>query len=209
MAERRQVRCAVYTRKSSEERLEQSFNSLDAQREACSAYVASQRHEGWRPIRTRYDDGGYSGGTLDRPALQQLLADIQERRVDLVVVYKVDRLTRSLTDFAKIIETLDAHKVSFVSVKHDLPLIRTLARGRRWYEELTSGRTRSMREIAQREHISERYVSRTVHGALIAPDLIERVLQGRQPTQLTISRLRNPLPIDWNEQRRELGIATG
>jgi site-specific DNA recombinase len=576
MAERQQVRCAIYTRKSSEEGLEQSFNSLDAQREACFAYIASQRHEGWRPVRTRYDDGGYSGGSLDRPALQMLLADIRDQRVDLVVVYKVDRLTRSLTDFAKIIETLDAHKVSFVSVtqsfntttsmgrltlnvllsfaqferevtgerirdkiaaskrkgmwmgglvplgyerkdrtlvvndseastvrhiferyivlrnvralrgevtvsgivskvrtdvngrrsggtafsrgalytllknrvyrgeirhgkeafaglhpaivplpvwdqvnatldenrtrrregkqskapsllagmifdregnrltpshaikqgkryryyvssstkdplnrlrlpahevetfvserirgflndrkavhdelgadidavvsqrtlaaraaqcatalvsetptdmrvrlldlearfeaseeelvidlnrvkfrqmvlgekfggthvdanrstadelesgsapesqsarlqltipihrhrrgndvrwvikregevvpKHDVALIKTLARGRRWYEQLTTGRAKSMREIAQRENISERYVSRTIHGALIAPDLIERVIEGRQPTKLTISWLKTPPPFDWNEQRRELGI---
>jgi site-specific DNA recombinase len=577
MTERRQIRCAIYTRKSSEEGLEQSFNSLDAQREACSAYIASQRHEGWRPIRTHYDDCGYSGGSLERPALQILLADIRERRIDLVVVYKVDRLTRSLTDFAKIIETLDAHKVSFVSVtqsfntttsmgrltlnvllsfaqferevtgerirdkiaaskrkgmwmgglvplgyerkdrslvineaeastvrdifdrylvlgnvralrgdltasgivskvrtdvngrrsggtafsrgalytllknrvyrgeirhgkeafagqhpgivalplwdqvnatldanrtrrregkhskapslfsgmifdregnrltpshaikqgkryryyvssstkdplsrlrlpahevetfvserirgflndrnavhdelgadidtvasqrsltamaakcatvwgsetptdlrvrllgldarlevsekevavelnrvklrqmvlcekcgetdvdasqstadelengmsdesqsdrlrltvpihkhrrgndvrwiiknedhipaKHDLALIKTLARGRRWYEELTTGRAKSMREIAQRENISERYVSRTIHGALIAPDLIERVIEGRPPTKLTISWLKNPPPIDWTEQHRDLGVA--
>lgn len=110
------VRCAIYTRKSSEEGLEQSFNSLDAQREACQAYILSQRQEGWRAVHTHYDDGGYSGGNIDRPALQHLLADIKARKVDTVVVYKVDRLTRSLADFAKIIETLDAHHVSFVSV---------------------------------------------------------------------------------------------
>src|SRR5262244_93513 len=108
--------CAVYTRKSSEEGLEQDFNSLDAQREAGKAYVESQRHEGWRPLTTQYDDGGYSGGTLDRPALQQLLADIRAGKVQIVVVYKVDRLTRSLADFAKLIELFDAHGVSFVSV---------------------------------------------------------------------------------------------
>jgi hypothetical protein len=94
-------RCAVYTRKSSEEGLEQDFNSLHAQREACEAFIRSQRAEGWRLIETAYDDGGLSGGTLERPALQHLLADITQRRVDTVVVYKVDRLTRSLTDFAK------------------------------------------------------------------------------------------------------------
>jgi DNA invertase Pin-like site-specific DNA recombinase len=109
-------RCAVYTRKSSEEGLEQAFNSLDAQREACEAYIRSQRHEGWTALATRYDDGGLSGGTLDRPALQRLLADIRAGRLDLVVVYKVDRLTRSLADFAKIVETFDAVGVSFVSV---------------------------------------------------------------------------------------------
>src|SRR5277367_1254185 len=110
------VRCAIYTRKSSEEGLEQSFNSLDAQREACSAFILSQKQEGWRPLSIAYDDGGYSGGTLDRPALKQLLADIAARKLDTIVVYKVDRLTRSLSDFAKIVEILDAHGVSFVSV---------------------------------------------------------------------------------------------
>src|SRR5512142_1572336 len=96
------VRCAIYTRKSSEEGLEQSFNSLDAQREACQAFIASQREEGWRLLAARYDDGGYSGGNMDRPALNQLLADIEANKVDIIVVYKVDRLTRSLSDFAKI-----------------------------------------------------------------------------------------------------------
>jgi site-specific DNA recombinase len=110
------IRCAIYTRKSSEEGLEQSFNSLEAQREACEAYIASQRHEHWRCLGNQYDDGGYSGGSMERPALRQLLADIDAGKVDTVVVYKVDRLTRSLADFAKIIERFDASQVSFVSV---------------------------------------------------------------------------------------------
>lgn len=109
-------RCAVYTRKSSEEGLDQNFNSLDAQREACEAYIQSQAGEGWKPVRTCYDDGGHSGGTMNRPALELLLADIRARKVDTVVVYKVDRLTRSLADFAKIVEVFDGHGVSFVSV---------------------------------------------------------------------------------------------
>ena len=109
-------RCAVYTRKSSEEGLEQDFNSLDAQREACESYIRSQAGEGWKPVRARYDDGGISGGTMDRPGLRQLLSDIRARRIDTVVVYKVDRLTRSLADFAKIVEVFDRHQVSFVSV---------------------------------------------------------------------------------------------
>src|SRR3984957_5651627 len=113
---RSRVRCAIYTRKSSEEGLEQSFNSLQAQREACEAYIASQRHEGWQVIPKKYDDGGCSGGNMNRPALKQLLEDIAARLVDTVVVYKVDRLTRSLTDFAKIIEVFDKQGVSFVSV---------------------------------------------------------------------------------------------
>jgi site-specific DNA recombinase len=113
---KRIVRCAIYTRKSSEEGLEQPFNSLDAQREACEAFVTSQRQEGWRALSSHYDDGGYSGGTLERPSLQRLLKDIEDGKVDTIVVYKVDRLTRSLADFAKIVETLDARGVSFVSV---------------------------------------------------------------------------------------------
>ena len=110
------VRCAIYTRKSSEEGLEQSFNSLEAQREACFAFVLSQKHEGWTALNNRYDDGGFSGGTMERPALKQLLDDILAGKVDTVVVYKVDRLTRSLGDFSKIIEVFDSHGVSFVSV---------------------------------------------------------------------------------------------
>ena len=109
-------RCAIYTRKSSEEGLEQEFNSLTAQREACEAYIRSQQHEGWVLARTRYDDGGFSGGNMERPALQSLLADIRVGRIDIVVVYKVDRLTRSLADFARLVEIFDAQGASFVSV---------------------------------------------------------------------------------------------
>ena len=112
----RKIRCAIYTRKSSEEGLEQEFNSLDAQREACEAFVRSQKHEGWSVLPQLYDDPGYSGGTMERPALKRLLADIAAHRIDAVVVYKVDRLTRSLSDFAKIVEVFDAHSVSFVSI---------------------------------------------------------------------------------------------
>src|ERR1700704_1578086 len=110
------IRCAIYTRKSSEEGLEQEFNSLQAQREACDAYIRSQRHEGWVALPTRYDDGGFSGGSMNRPGLQRLLDDIRARRVDVVVTYKVDRLTRALLDFARLIEIFDAHAVSFVMV---------------------------------------------------------------------------------------------
>jgi DNA invertase Pin-like site-specific DNA recombinase len=110
------IRCAIYTRKSSEEGLEQEFNSLDAQREACAAYVASQKGEGWMLLPDTYDDGGISGGTLERPALQRLLADIDAGKVDRVIVYKVDRLTRSLTDFSKLVDRFDAAGASFVSV---------------------------------------------------------------------------------------------
>src|SRR3954451_17153722 len=110
------VRCAIYTRKSSEEGLEMSFNSLDAQREACQAFIISQREEGWRALPALFDDGGYSGGSMERPALKRLLEEVERGRIDTIVVYKVDRLTRSLADFAKIVEALDARGVSFVSV---------------------------------------------------------------------------------------------
>ena len=109
-------RCAIYTRKSSEEGLEQDFNSLDAQREACEAYIKSQQHEGWTLIEKQYNDGGFSGGTLERPALKELLQDIKNNKVDIIVVYKVDRLTRSLMDFSKIVELFDNHSTSFVSI---------------------------------------------------------------------------------------------
>jgi DNA invertase Pin-like site-specific DNA recombinase len=109
-------RCAIYTRKSSEEGLDQDFNSLHAQRAACESFIKSQAGEGWRLVKIAYDDGGISGGTMERPALQRLLSDIREKLVDVVVVYKVDRLTRSLADFAKMVEVFDGHGVSFVAV---------------------------------------------------------------------------------------------
>ncbi|MGO9774170.1 MAG: recombinase family protein [Roseiarcus sp.] len=115
-AKARTLRCAIYTRVSTDQGLEQDFNSLDAQREACAAYIRSQAHEGWTLVPGCYDDGGYSGGSLDRPALQALLDAVARRQVDVVVVYKVDRLTRSLADFAKLVEAFDAHGVSFISI---------------------------------------------------------------------------------------------
>jgi site-specific DNA recombinase len=113
-ADARRKRCAVYTRKSSEEGLEQEFNSLAAQREACEAFIRSQRNEGWVLARTRYDDGGFSGGNMERPALQGVLADLRAGRIDIVIVYKVDRLTRSLADFARLVEIFDAQGTLFV-----------------------------------------------------------------------------------------------
>ncbi|RAI54122.1 recombinase family protein [Roseicella frigidaeris] len=112
----KKLRCAVYTRKSTDEGLDKEFNTLDAQREACEAYVASQRAEGWVLVRDRCDDGGFSGGTLERPALKRMLADIEQGLIDVIVVYKIDRLSRSLMDFAKLVETFEAHRVTFVSV---------------------------------------------------------------------------------------------
>jgi site-specific DNA recombinase len=123
-----EVRCAIYTRKSTEEGLAQEFNSLDAQREAAESYIHSQRGLGLKLISTRYDDGGFSGGNLERPALQQLLADIDAQRVDCVVVYKVDRLSRSLLDFARIMERFEQHNVSFVSITQQFNTTTSLGR---------------------------------------------------------------------------------
>ena len=125
------LRCAIYTRKSSEHNLDLAFTSLDAQREACEAYIKSQAHEGWRLVPGRYDDGAFSGASLDRPALQKLLADVRAGTIDIVLVYKVDRLTRSLADFAKLIELFDAHNVSFVSVTQPVQSCRSSVAGRK------------------------------------------------------------------------------
>lgn len=124
----KKIRCAIYTRKSSEEGLEQDFNSLDAQREACEAYIKSQMHEGWILIEKEYNDGGYSGGTMNRPAFQELLLDIEDDKIDIVVVYKVDRLTRSLMDFSKIIDIFDKHDTSFVSITQQFNTITSMGR---------------------------------------------------------------------------------
>lgn len=126
--ERRVVRCAIYTRKSSEEGLEQDFNSLDAQFEACAAYVTSQKHEGWKLLPVRFDDGGFSGGTLERPGLKRLLAQIEAGKIDMVVVYKIDRLTRSLLDFGKLVELLDKVLCSFVSVTQSFNTLTSMGR---------------------------------------------------------------------------------
>ena len=124
----RKVRCAIYTRKSSEEGLEREFNSLQAQRESCLAYIASQRHEGWLALQDRYDDAGVSGGNLERPALQRLLKDVEAGRVDCIVVYKIDRLSRSITDFGKLIEIFDRFNVSFISVTQSFSTTSSMGR---------------------------------------------------------------------------------
>ena len=137
------VRCAVYTRKSTEEGLEMEFNTLDAQREACEAYIASQKSEGWFLVPDRYDDGGFSGGNLERPALKQLLADIELGKINVVVVYKIDRLTRSLLDFTKLVEQFDRRNVTFASITQSfntttsmgrltLNILLSFAQFRRW-----------------------------------------------------------------------------
>ena len=122
------IRCAIYTRKSTEDGLEQEFNSLDAQRESGEAYIASQKQEGWVCLPTLYDDGGFSGGNIERPGLQRLLTDIEDGKIDCVVVYKVDRLSRSLMDFARVMQTFEKHKVSFVSVTQQFNTTHSMGR---------------------------------------------------------------------------------
>ncbi len=152
------VRCAIYTRKSTEEGLEQDFNSLDAQREAAEAFIASQRHEGWLALPDRYDDGGFSGGTLERPAMQRLLTDVEAGKVDAIVVYKVDRLSRSLLDFARVMEVLDRHGCSFVSVTQQFNTTHSMGRltlnillsFAQFEREIISERTRDKMSAARR-----------------------------------------------------------
>src|ERR671912_1952991 len=153
------LRCAIYTRVSTEHGLDQEFNSLDNQREAAEAYVKSQAHEGWRCLPMAYDDGGFSGGTMDRPALQRLLAAIRSGQIDVVVVYKVDRLTRSLADFAKLVELFDQHGVSFVSVTQQFNTTTSMGRltlsvllsFAQFEREVTSERTRDKMAAARRK----------------------------------------------------------
>ena len=151
------VRCAIYTRKSTEEGLEQEFNSLHAQREAAEAFIKSQKHAGWTLVSKHYDDGGFTGGNLDRPALQQLLEDVDARRVDCVVVYKVDRLSRSLLDFARLMDRFDQRSVSFVSVTQQFNTTTSLGR-------LTLNILLSFAQF-EREIISERTQRQDVGGA--------------------------------------------
>ena len=153
------VRCAIYTRKSTDQGLEQDFNSLDAQYEASQAYIRSQAHAGWMLLRAKYDDGGFSGGDTDRPALQRLLADVQAGKIDVIVVYKVDRLTRSLADFAKLVELFDKHNVSFVSVTQQFNTTTSMGRltlnvllsFAQFEREVTSERTRDKISASKRK----------------------------------------------------------
>src|SRR5271166_185818 len=171
------LRCAVYTRVSTDSGLEQDFNSLDNQREASEAYIKSQAHEGWKLVRERYDDGGFSGGSMERPALQKLLDDVRARKIDVIVVYKVDRLTRSLADFAKLVELFDAHGVSFISVTQAF------------------NTTPSMRRLTLN----------MLSLAFMSPALAEAAMEGRLPRGFCVKRLTD-LPMLWSEQWRDLGL---
>jgi len=146
-------RCAIYTRKSTQHNLDLAFNSLDAQREACEAYIKSQAHEGWTLIRERFDDGGLSGASLDRPALQGLLDKVRARQLDILVVYKVDRLTRSLADFAKLVEIFDEHDVSFVSVTQSFNTTSSMGRLTLFEREVIGERVRDKIAASKRKGI--------------------------------------------------------
>lgn len=174
------IRCAIYTRKSSEEGLEQEFNSLDAQREACSSYIRSQRHEGWVEVKTAYDDGGFSGGNMERPGLKRLMEDVKSGQVDVIVVYKVDRLTRALSDFAKIVDVLDA----------------MLAAPQTTIKELAATRGQCRHRLAKLLRLS-----------WLSPDIVETIARGEHPPRLTPKRLLEAeLPLAWSEQKAALGI---
>jgi site-specific DNA recombinase len=203
------VRCAIYNRKSSDEGLEQEFNSLDAQREACEAYIVSQRHARWVALADMYDDGGLSGGTMERPALKRLLEDIEASKVQIVVVYKVDRLTRSLSDFAKIVDVLDAHNASFVSVTQQFNT--TTSMGRLTLNMLLSF-AQFEREIAG-ERIRDKIAASKKKGMWMGGnlplgyDVKDRKLIVNEPEALTVrlifrrywarSRCSRPNSIDW------------
>lgn len=188
MAEKIQ-RCAVYTRKSTEDGLEKEFNSLDAQYEACAAYALSQKHEGWELVSERYDDGGFSGGNMERPGLKRLMADVAAGKVDIILVYKIDRLTRSLADFAKIVDVLDTAKASFVSITQSFNTTTSMGR-------LTLNMLLSFAQF-EREVKGEVYPGE--HEAIVPEDLFQAVqdklkanasgtsrrLKGQQPSLLT------------------------
>jgi len=191
MSERRILRCAIYTRKSSEEGLEQDFNSLEAQREACEAYVRSQEHEGWRLLPDRFDDGGFSGGNMDRPAVKQLIDLVESGRVDIIVVYKIDRLTRSLTDFARLAEVLDKRGVSFVSVTQQFNT--TTSMGRLMLNVLLSF-AQFEREITG-ERIRDKIAASKKKGMWMGGvppmgyDIVDRQLVVNEADAATISRI--------------------
>jgi len=200
----RRLRCAIYTRKSSEEGLEQAFNSLDAQREACAAFILSQKHEGWTGLPALYDDGGFSGGTMDRPALKRLLGDIGAGKVDVVVVYKIDRLTRSLFDFAKIVEAFDARGVSFVSITQQFNTTTSMGR-------LTLNVLLSFAQCFQEErHVDGGSLQAELDGAGIRSKRrmwrvqeeqgIELMLMLNDMTRADVEVVDFPYPDDWYDK---------
>ncbi len=191
----RKLRCAVYTRKSSEEGLEQEFNSLDAQREAGLAYIQSQRAEGWVALPDQYDDGGVSGGTLERPALQRLLRDVEAGLVDVIVVYKMDRLSRSLMDFAKLVEVFERKAVTFVSVTQQFNT--TTSMGRLTLNVLLSFAQFEREVIGER--IRDKFAASRRKGMWMGGfvplgyDVKDRKLIVNEPEAANLSRMRSPI----------------
>ena len=208
-------RCAIYTRVSTEQGLEQDFNSLDAQREACEAYIKSQAHEGWRLVRDRYDDGSFSGGSMVRPALQSLLSDVQARQIDVIVVYKVDRLTRSLADFAKLVETFDANGVSFVSVTQSFNTTTSMGRltlnvlqsFAQFEREVTGERIRGKISASKKKGMwmGGMVPWMTLSLAFLAPEIVKAAVEGLLPRGFGLKRLVD-LPMSWPDQWRALGL---
>jgi site-specific DNA recombinase len=224
------LRCAIYTRVSTEHGLEQEFNSLDNQREASEAYIKSQAHEGWRLLRERYDDGGFSGGSMERPALQKLLADVRARRIDVIVVYKVDRLTRSLADFAKLVELFDAHGVSFVSVTQAFNTTTSMGRltlnvllsFAQFEREVTGERIRDKIAASKKRgiwmggvvplgyRVEERALHIVEEQAILVQDLFRRYLEigsvVRMKAALDDENVRLPVRLDGAGQRTGGGL---
>ena len=194
------VRCAIYTRKSSEEGLEQEFNSLQAQRDACEAFITSQRHEGWVCLRTGYDDGGFSGATMGRPALQHLLASDDQTQI-LSVPIRLRRIGREIT---MRIDGTDP----FATAKPDARLVKLLIRARRFNAALVGSDGVPFAALAKRERVSPSYFTRLVRLSYLAPDITEAILDGRQPRDLTADNLlaHSRLPLAWREQRTVLGF---
>jgi Resolvase, N terminal domain len=230
------VRCAVYARKSSEEGLEQSFNSLDAQREACEAYVLSQRHEGWDVVSDRYDDGGYSGGNMERPGLKRLLVDIaakriivQQQKVELQLSKKTlrqvfltpqqnDEINSTLPGSEDLI-ILEAHaqlrrcggEIRLMLTNTDqnrarpVPsLVRAVARAHDWMDRILSGEIPNQRALAKETGFDERYISRIIPLAFLAPDIMESILEGRQAPDLSLEECASGIPYEWTLQRASL-----
>jgi hypothetical protein len=214
------VRCAIYTRVSTEHGLDQEFNSLDAQYEAASAYVKSQAHAGWTPIRSRYDDGGYSGGSVDRPDLQRLLEDSDRLIIVLKSVNADDEPdspdVRSLTvpwqkpPSRRSRQILLPHNAARSDVRPEqfqrrARLVSTIARGRQWLDDVVSGRVSTVAELSVREKCSIRQVNMTISLAFLAPNLVKAAVEGRLPRGVGIKRLRDP-PTEWSQQFEALGL---
>jgi site-specific DNA recombinase len=200
-------RCAIYTRKSTEHNLDLAFNSLDAQREACEAYIKSQAHEGWRLVPDRFDDGAFSGASLDRPALQDLLEQVRSQKIDIVVVYKVDRLTRLLADFAKLVELFEQHGVSFVSVTQSFNT--TSSMGRLTLNVLLSFAQFEREVIGER--VRDKIAASKRKGLWVGGPVPCRpphcgVVDGTAPADLTVTGLAKALPYSWIEQEQRVGL---